>query len=818
MIAGSGDGFILIVGSRVLISAVAAAGAVVALAVVPAASADSCTIAVTLVTGQRLSFTLDVPPGTPVSSISLPIKLPVASVTESCAPAPVTGTTPSAPPPAASTTAASPAPRPTSRPRVQRPTRVRRSAAGAGSAPGSHRASRRGAHGGAMTTVPAAGASHAGSRAANSGSAGIPAASNPTFSFALPGPAQVGVPNFFIDSFRIPPFLLPIYQAAGIEYDVPWQVLAAINEIETNYGRNLSVSSAGAVGWMQFLPSTWKRWGVDANGDGKADPYNPADAIFSAGRYLQAAGAAKNLSRAIFAYNHAGWYVQSVLLRAQLIGGMPAGLIGALSGLVQGHFPVAAAARYADSGRATTAIFARQGAPVIAANDGKVVRVGRSARLGRYVVLQDATGNTYTYAQLGSVARIYAVPKPVRVTAADIAQELSRAVSHVAASVAPATAGVQRAVAGAVRAPITLPSLRPAASGASAPAGRAGAQGGVSPAPAATQPHAAQPAPLLKERLFANPHRPASYAAGGLRQLQSLTEVRSYFSDVLHLAPGQYTLAPLRAGAIVDAGTIIGHVGGSQAGMAPHMQFMIQPAGRGAPFIDPKSILDGWKLLEATAIYRAGGTDPFFGATAKNPTTGQVLLMSKQQLQTRVLADPHATIYACGRRDVAAGLIDRRILATIEFLTASGIDPTISGLECGHTANGSDGVDPAGATGASMDISRINGIPVQGHQGPGSITDLTIRRVLTLQGAMAPNEIVSLMSYKGQSSTVSLPDHAGRIQIAFTPLYGQNRAISAQIRQVLHPDQWIKLISRIGRIPEPDVPLTPSRFAIQTGH
>ena len=121
--------------------------------------------------------------------------------------------------------------------------------------------------------------------------------SNPTFSFALPGSAPLGVPNFFIDSFRIPPFLLPIYQAAGIEYDVPWQVLAAINEIETDYGRNLSVSSAGAVGWMQFLPSTWKTWGVDANGDGVADPYNPVDAIFSAARYLHAAGASKELSR-----------------------------------------------------------------------------------------------------------------------------------------------------------------------------------------------------------------------------------------------------------------------------------------------------------------------------------------------------------------------------------------------------------------------------------------------------------------------------------------------------------------------------------------
>ncbi len=84
----------------------------------------------------------------------------------------------------------------------------------------------------------------------------------------MPGAARVGVPDFFIDDFQIPPFLLPIYQAAGIEYDVPWQVLAAINWIETDYGRDLSVSSAGAVGWMQFLPSTWKRYGVDATGFG----------------------------------------------------------------------------------------------------------------------------------------------------------------------------------------------------------------------------------------------------------------------------------------------------------------------------------------------------------------------------------------------------------------------------------------------------------------------------------------------------------------------------------------------------------------------
>ncbi len=58
-----------------------------------------------------------------------------------------------------------------------------------------------------------------------------------------------------IRKFRVPVFLLPIYQAAGIQYGVRWEILAAINEIETDYGRNLNVSSAGALGWMQFIPS-----------------------------------------------------------------------------------------------------------------------------------------------------------------------------------------------------------------------------------------------------------------------------------------------------------------------------------------------------------------------------------------------------------------------------------------------------------------------------------------------------------------------------------------------------------------------------------
>jgi murein DD-endopeptidase MepM/ murein hydrolase activator NlpD len=114
------------------------------------------------------------------------------------------------------------------------------------------------------------------------------------------------------------PQLLGIWQRAGAAYGIPWQVLAAINKVESNFGRNMGPSSAGAIGWMQFMPSTWERWGVDANGDGVADPWNAEDAITAAARYLAASGGQTDIAGAIYSYNHAQWYVDEVLQLAQL--------------------------------------------------------------------------------------------------------------------------------------------------------------------------------------------------------------------------------------------------------------------------------------------------------------------------------------------------------------------------------------------------------------------------------------------------------------------------------------------------------------------
>ncbi|MDP2712346.1 MAG: lytic murein transglycosylase [Solirubrobacteraceae bacterium] len=608
------------------------------------------------------------------------------------------------------------------------------------------------------------------------------------------GTLPAEIPNFFIGSFRIPPFLLSIYQAAGIQYGVPWEVLAAINEIETDYGRNLNVSSAGAMGWMQFMPSSWAAYGVDANGDGEKDPYNPVDAIFAAARYLKAAGAGEDLRKAIFAYNHAVWYVDSVLQRARLIAGMPSELVSSLTGLTQGRTPVAGTLRYAQReagspARTSLRIDAPAGTPVVAVQDGEIVRIGRSERLGRYVILRDAYGNTYTYANLAKVATDVLVAK-------------ERA---------------PKPGSGPPPQPLAGPAIDPVPSGpASAgtndePPPQNGA--GADPQADADDPdRESAPPATVKERLFAHPGRTRSLPSGGRQQILDATfalpasaRLRSYFAGEVGLERDELELKRLLAGRRVIAGTILGRVGTNGAPGEPHMRFSIRPPGEDAPRIDPQPFLEGWRLLESTAIYRPRGPRALTGGSI-----GQIMLMSKDTLARRVLADPAIEVYACGRRDIQAGLVDRRVLATLEFLAANGLRPTVSSLRCGHRSTTASGRVSQHASGNGVDIVKINGKPVLGNQGAGSIADATVRRLLTLQGAMAPAQIISLMSYTGQPTALAQHDHADHIHIGFRPQGGAGgRGIHAR---GLRPSQWLRLVDRLGRIENPSVsPTTPRR-------
>ncbi len=717
-----------------------------------------------------------------------------------------------------------------------------------------------------------------------------------------------------LDFFRIPLFLLPIYKAAAFQYDVPWQVLAAINEVETDYGSDLSVSTAGAVGWMQFMPSTWLRYGVDATEAGYADPANPVDAIFAAARYLHAAGASHSLDAAILAYNHSQEYVESVLLRARLIASFPRSVIGTLTGLVDGRAPTlgarvapgvsglgvalgaggvagaattgtgaeagtpspsgsssatagalplgtaptpadaaataptpgaataptpadaganagagtpsatsptgtpAGGAAHAESGASAAAatpgfkpppppqVTARRAeakanapakpsqlvellgapnAPVRAVESGRIEHLGHSHSLGRYLVLRDVYGDVFTYAGLGSIAPRY------RPAVSSVEHRIKA--SRDPAPTQAATAGHQVPLTLKVRhhaAPAPLPSATSEAEGETAPAG------------------------MGRVRLYAHPGNPVARAAAA--------------SAAKSAGTGNGRWLPLRSGSVVSEGTVLGRLDTPAGASAGRLRFAVRPAGDSAT-IDPQPLLENWRQLGA-ALHPKGsrGTSALLGATA-----GDALLMSKAELELAVLSDPGIQLDACGRRDVASGAVDGRVLAALEFLSRSGLQPTVAALRCPR-----GGVSPSGLSvapsayaaaaraahdrGTAVEITAINGVLIAGHQGEGTVTAAAIRTLLTLSGRFAPHRIVSLMQFPEASTTQALPSAWDHLYIDFLPRPSAHatraRAAASSPLTVtgsLSGGQWSQLIGRIAVLPKPTVAAGPSSTAIR---
>ncbi|HEV3071090.1 MAG TPA: lytic murein transglycosylase [Solirubrobacteraceae bacterium] len=711
--------------------------------------------------------------------------------------------------------------------------------------------------------------------------------------------------------YRIPLFLLPIYQAAGIQYGVPWQILAAINEVETNYGADLNVSTAGAVGWMQFMPTTWMQYGVDALGAGYADPYNPVDAIFAAARYLHAAGASSNLHTAILAYNHSEAYVSSVLLRAKLIAAYPESVIATLTGLTQGSLPVAGArlaqdpsaplptvatatagavplAPYVNAnppaatnpatanpaattnppaamnpptatapapGSLATApapavvgqkiakthaealrfvdLLGPVGAPVTAVQDGRVVKLGHSHRLGNYLALRDVYGDVFTYAGMGSIApRYHVAARPVK--AKQLSSPLKPPVGEPAPT-KPASAGRQL--------PKTLHVKTP-----TQPKSQVQAEAEKQPS---TEEAAAPPAGMARVRLYAHPGNPVAQAAATRANAQGS-------SGDGH--GGKWR--PLRLGSVVSQGTVLGHLSktpvaagtqpaGAQAGsplqgwvgahvsvpvtaQSARLRFAIRPSGDSGT-IDPRPILANWRQLD-TALHPKGARKD---VNLLGSTVAQVFLMSQGELERAVLADPGISIYECGRQDIASGAVDGRVLAVLEFLSRSGLKPTVSALRCGHSELTTSGNVSEHYFGDAVDISAINGVAIAGHQGTGSITDVTIRALLTLQGRFVPHQIISLMQYPEAANTLALPDHWNHIHVGFHPVpgalapsvgpgatvgtiaaahsagAGQTAPSPLTVTGDLSPAQWNELVARIGSLQAPTIAAKPSSAAIR---
>ena len=535
-------------------------------------------------------------------------------------------------------------------------------------------------------------------------------------------------------------------------------MLAAINKIETGFGTNLNVSSAGAVGWMQFLPSSWETYGLDANGDGRKDPYNPVDAICAAAHYLKVAGGQKDLYDAILAYNHADWYAQEVLTYARAYGRIPSDLVGSLTGLTEGaHFPVAANARYSDELAARAAL----------KNSTTDARISRQRRRSDLLLADPARHQHLRQAGLaGRRRQRRRDPQdgPLRQ-----ARQLHRPRRH-------------------LRQPLHLRRARQAGP---------------------PQPHGRHHEAARKRRCRSKartcgrgcaPCRSAPAPNVGKEQ-----KAEAKADELLEKAAGN---GSIRVGSKVIAGTVLSHVPTSDEGTDPHINFSIRPAGKGAPRIDPKPILDGWKLLEATAIYRAKGKNPF---NEKLSGAG-VLLLSKEALQQRVLDDEGLDIYQCGREDIEAGKIDRRVLAVLEYLRSKGFTLRISALECGHSILTESGNVSEHSTGDAVDIAEIDGVNVTGHQGPGTLVHELIEDVLQLQGPMQPHQVISLEDFPGEVSFAE-PSHYDHVHIGYRPVEAGN-PLEAQFQALLKPNQWEHLITRLGQIENPKVPIDPSKYSL----
>jgi hypothetical protein len=666
-----------------------------------------------------------------------------------------------------------------------------------------------------------------------------------------------------LDFYRIPLFLLPIYQAAAVQYGVPWPVLAAINEVETNFGTDLAVSTAGAVGWMQFMPETWLQYGVDALDAGYADPNNPVDAIFAAARYLHAAGASTDLHAAILAYNHSEAYVESVLLRARLFASYPPSVIATLTGLTEGSLPVAGAqlsplsiipqgiaapspalapspavaasttagtaavrptkssssanavpgavpapSPAASAARAERALEApsppsqlsellgRRSAPVVAVEDGRIVRIGTSRKLGDYLVLRDTYGDLFTYAGLGSLATGYRLPKPKQVHVPKGSLQSAEAGSDPTPTQA-ATAGRQI--------PVTLHvAQKKAASASVKPSSDAGLSG-LSPAPVGSG----------KVRVFAHPGNPDAIAAARARE------------KAAHLKTAGNGWMKLGRGSVVAQGTVLGHLGSNGESAQASLRFSIRPAGAQSA-IDPRPILANWKQLDL-ALHPQGAKD---GPVLAGATAGDAFLLSRSDLERAVLADPGIKLGACDRAQVASGKVGRQALALLVFLSRSGLKPTVGELRCGHAVSTRKGLATVFPQVGTVDIAAINGIPVAAHQGAGTISDVTIRTLLTIQHRYAPKRIVSLMKYPGAPSTVAEPDHSTFIQVELprrvskavvsktnlanaAGVSGSQTSAAQLANPVLSSAGWQRLMTQVGGLQTPKVSRKPSSMAVR---
>jgi hypothetical protein len=243
-----------------------------------------------------------------------------------------------------------------------------------------------------------------------------------------------GFNGTIIPGDNIPPQFMEFYISAEKKYGVDWYVLAAIHYVETGFSTHSTmVSSSGAIGPMQWMPASWVGWkyniggglvspslditslavikagggyGKDGDGDGKADPWNEADAIHATASYLAANGYSSNPRGAIWAYNHAEWYVDKVLSYASTFragatylasGDVPEATKGAFMRPATGQITSGFGPRWGKMHYGIDiGLGGRSNVPIVAVADGIVRRSYFSSTYGNVVFIQhNINGVTY---------------------------------------------------------------------------------------------------------------------------------------------------------------------------------------------------------------------------------------------------------------------------------------------------------------------------------------------------------------------------------------------------------------------------------------
>ena len=404
-------------------------------------------------------------------------------------------------------------------------------------------------------------------------------------------------------------------------------------------------------------------------------------------------------------------------------------------------------------------------------------------------MLRDAYGNTYTYG----------APREGR------AQRARRQGARRAAGAAVAHASPLHDAAARPRADRARQRrLQPAGAGREppAPTARAPARGAAAAAAPASPRRRRQGAPLRQPGALARAARRRARARSSTRRSRCPPRRACAPTSPATSAceRDELELKRLYPGRRVIAGTILGRIGRTDGDRgAPHMLFEIRPPGTDVPRIDPEPFLEGWRLLESTAIYRAQGPgrgggrldrpDPAHEQGHAGPPRARRpgdrgLRLRPARHRGRGRRPPRA-------RDARVPLRERPAAdGVIAALRARRRTPT-SGNVSQHTS------------GNGVDISKINGTPILGNQGAGSIADATIRRLLTLQGTMAPDADHQPHALPRRREHARAWPTTPTTSTSASARRPAPAAGAACTRSACGPRQWLRLVDRLGPDREP---------------